>query len=61
MWRDFEYEYERDRLAIDLINGSSIMREWVENDAATMGDMESLALLDEQSWLNERLPYLIYE
>ena len=61
MWRDFEYEYERDRLAIDFINGSSIMREWVENDAATMGDMESLALLDEQSWLNERLPYLIYE
>ena len=61
MWRDFEYEYERDRLAIDLINGSSIMREWVENDAATMGDMESLALLDEQSWLNERRPYLIYE
>ena len=61
MWRDFEYEYERDRLAIDLINGSSIMREWVENDAATMGDMESLALLDEESWLNERLPYLIYE
>jgi len=61
MWRDFEYEYERDRLAIDLINGSCIMREWVENDAATMGDMESLALLDEQSWLNERLPYLIYE
>ncbi len=61
MWRDFEYEYERDRLAIDLINGSSIMREWVESDAATMGDMESLALLDEQSWLNERRPYLIYE
>ena len=61
MWRDFEYEYEHDRLAIDLINGSSIMREWVENDAATMGDMESLALLDEQSWLNERRPYLIYE
>jgi len=61
MWRDFEYEYERDRLAIDFINGSSIMREWVENDAATMGDMESLALLDEQSWLNERRPYLIYE
>ena len=22
LWRDFAYEYERDRLAIDLINGS---------------------------------------
>lgn len=61
LWRDFEYEYERDRLAIDLINGSPIMREWVEDEAATVGDMDSLAQLDEQSWLHERRPYLIYE
>jgi uncharacterized protein YbbC (DUF1343 family) len=61
LWRDFEYEYERDRLAIDLINGSPMMREWVEDEAATVGDMDSLAQLDEQSWLHERRPYLIYE
>ena len=61
LWRDFEYEYERDRLAIDLINGSPMMREWVEDEAATVGDMDSLAQLDEQSWLHERRAYLIYE
>jgi len=28
LWRDFPYEYERGRLAIDLINGSELLREW---------------------------------
>jgi len=26
LWRDFPYEYERGRLAIDLINGSELLR-----------------------------------
>ena len=30
LWRDFPYEYERDRLAIDLINGSELLRQWVD-------------------------------
>ncbi len=25
LWRDFLYEYERDRLAIDVINGSDLL------------------------------------
>jgi uncharacterized protein YbbC (DUF1343 family) len=29
LWRRFAYEYERDRLAIDLINGSDLLR-WVD-------------------------------
>ncbi len=32
LWRDFPYEYERDRLAIDLINGSELLRQWVDTD-----------------------------
>src|SRR5690606_25599107 len=28
LWRDFPYEYERDRLAIDLINGGPELRTW---------------------------------
>ena len=35
MWRDFPYEYEHTRLAIDLINGSELLREWVDDPAAT--------------------------
>ena len=35
IWRDFHYEYEKDRLAIDLINGGSELREWVDDPAST--------------------------
>jgi len=31
LWRNFTYEYERDRLAIDLINGSDLLRQWVDD------------------------------
>ena len=61
LWREFHYEYEKDRLAIDLINGSSLLREWVEDDNATTQDMEALARADEASWLEERRDYLIYD
>ncbi|MDC1310913.1 DUF1343 domain-containing protein [Burkholderiales bacterium] len=61
LWRDFDYEYERDRLAIDLINGGSLVREWVEDNKATPADLDALAELDELSWVNERRPYLIYD
>ena len=35
LWRDFPYEYERGRLAIDVINGGELLREWVDDPAAT--------------------------
>ena len=35
LWRDFAYEYERDRLAIDLINGSELLRQWVDDPPAS--------------------------
>ena len=60
LWRDFEYEYERDRRAIDLINGSPLLREWVDDRAATAPDLEVLAGADERAWLEEREPLLLY-
>jgi uncharacterized protein YbbC (DUF1343 family) len=50
LWRDFPYEYERDRLAIDLINGSPLLREWVDDSCATPGDLDKIALPDEHCW-----------
>lgn len=50
LWRDFPYEYERDRLAIDLINGSPLLREWVDDPAATPRDLDALAAEDERAW-----------
>jgi len=50
LWRDFPYEYEYDRLAIDLINGGPALREWVDDPAATPADLDSLARADEVAW-----------
>ena len=60
LWRDFAYEYEHDRLAIDVINGGEELRRWVDDDAATPSDLEALALADEREWLAEREPFLLY-
>ncbi|HEX2932363.1 MAG TPA: DUF1343 domain-containing protein [Candidatus Binatia bacterium] len=60
LWRDFQYEYERDRLAIDLINGSEILRRWVDDPASTPSDLEALATRDEDAWREEREAVLIY-
>jgi uncharacterized protein YbbC (DUF1343 family) len=60
LWRDFPYEYVHDRLAIDVINGSELLRNWVDDSAATPADLEALTARDEQQWAQERADYLIY-
>jgi hypothetical protein len=60
LWRDFPYEYERGRLAIDLINGSALLREWIDNPAATPADLDALARPDEKAWREEREAVLLY-
>ena len=60
LWRDFPYEYERDRLAIDLINGSELLRRWVDDPSATPADLDSIATADEKDWLAEREGVMIY-
>jgi len=61
LWRDFTYEYERDRLAIDLINGSDLLRRWVDDSAATPQDLDALAGADEAAWISERESVLLYD
>jgi uncharacterized protein YbbC (DUF1343 family) len=60
LWRDFPYEYENDRLAIDLINGSELLRAWVDDRAALPGDLEALARVDELAWNEQRASALLY-
>ena len=60
LWRDFPYEYEHDRLAIDLINGGELLRRWVDDPAATPADLDSLAATDEAAWFGEREAVLRY-
>jgi uncharacterized protein YbbC (DUF1343 family) len=60
LWRDFAYEYERDRLAIDLINGGDFLRTWVDDPAATPADLEAVAAPDEAAWREERKAVALY-
>jgi uncharacterized protein YbbC (DUF1343 family) len=60
LWRDFAYEYELGRRAIDVINASPLLREWVDDPDAAPGDLDAFALIDEADWEDERRDCLRY-
>ena len=60
LWRDFPYEYAFGKLPIDVINGSPLLREWVDDPNAEPGDLDAITLPDEQAWEDERRRFLIY-
>jgi uncharacterized protein YbbC (DUF1343 family) len=60
LWRDFAYEYVTDRRAIDVINGGPLLREWVDDPAATPADLDALTKPDEAAWAEERRAFLRY-
>ena len=60
LWRDFPYEYELGKLPIDVINGSPLLREWVDDPAAKPGDLDAITQPDEQAWATTRRPHLRY-
>lgn len=60
LWRDFPYEYAFGKLPIDVINGSPLLREWVDDSNAAPADLDALTLPDEQSWAAERAKHLLY-
>ncbi|HLY06431.1 MAG TPA: DUF1343 domain-containing protein [Rhizomicrobium sp.] len=60
LWRDFDYEYEIGKRAIDVINGGPALREWVDDPDAAPQDLDRAASADEQAWLDERRQFLLY-
>ena len=60
LWRDFPYEYAFGKLPIDVINGSPLLREWVDDAAAAPADLDALTVPDERAWGKERREHLIY-
>ncbi len=60
LWRDFPYEYETERLAIDLLAGGTFLREWVDDPAAGPADLEARLVPDETAWTRDRQPFLHY-
>lgn len=60
LWRDFPYEYTEGKLAIDVINGSELLRNWVDDSSSMPADLDALAGVDEAAWEKTRQPFLIY-
>ena len=61
IWRDFPYEYELERLAIDVINGGPLLREWVDDPNAAPHDLDAAAANDEASWIATVRKHLLYD
>ena len=59
LWRDFPYEYAFGKLPIDVINGSPLLREWVDGDSAP-ADLDAIAIPDEREWDEQRQRFLLY-
>ncbi|RYZ76816.1 MAG: DUF1343 domain-containing protein [Proteobacteria bacterium] len=60
IWRDFHYEYEKTRLAFDLINGGPQLREWVDARGSTAADLDAICVPDERAWTESRKEFLLY-
>jgi uncharacterized protein YbbC (DUF1343 family) len=60
LWRDFPYEYEFGKLAIDVINGGPGLRDWVDDAGAAPGDLAMIAARDETAWAEARAAHLLY-
>ena len=62
LWRgtEFKYEYTDDVLAIDVINGGPTLREWVDDAASGIEELEAIAALDEADWTASIQEVLIY-
>jgi len=60
LWRDFPYEYVFDKLAIDVINGTTLLREWVDDSEAAPADLDAITIPDERAWEEQRKPFLLY-
>lgn len=60
LWRDFPYEYELGKLPIDVINGSPLLRIWVDDAGVGASDLDALARADEEKWSEQLLVGRLY-
>lgn len=60
LWRDFAYEYEEGKLAIDVINGGTLLKDWVDSPSTIANDLDGMVAPDERSWAQEREEFLLY-
>ena len=49
LWRDFPYEYETERLAIDLLSGGTRLREWIDDATTEPADLDEPLARDDSA------------
>ena len=59
-WRDFPYEYEFGKLAIDVINGGRGLREWVDAAGSVAAELDAVTLPDEAEWAETIREFILY-
>jgi hypothetical protein len=43
-----------------VINGSELLRQWVDDGEAARGDLDAITVPDERDWEEQRKAYLLY-
>lgn len=54
------YEYEYKKLPIDILSGDDFLRLWIEDENASVTDLENKLLPDEKLWQEQRRKFLLY-
>lgn len=60
LWRDFPYEYETERLAIDLLSGGTFLRRWVDDPESGPADLDRYLRAEETLWTEETAGQRLY-
>lgn len=60
IWRPPPYEYEEDKLPIDILSGSSELREWVDSSEDRIQPWNDRMRADEERWKKRIAPFLLY-
>lgn len=60
LWRQPPYEYENEKMPIDILSGHSKLRAWVENSQPGIDEWDASLKADEANWFDERKPHLLY-
>ena len=60
LWRYHDYEYETDRIPIDVINGGPWLRHWIDDPDRDLPELYQAIEMARQSWASTRQDYLLY-
>lgn len=60
LWLSPPYEYETEKMPIDILSGDSFLREWVDDPSAKWADLERKLARDEAEWKKETREYFLY-